>query len=139
MSTGSAGSPTIARDAAIAMTVGEVMLASPKTLPADALVADVRRLFERPSVRSALLADGDRFAGVIERDGLPADARDDAPARAYAATDIVTVTPATPMRDAVTLIDGREEPRLIVLDEDGVTLRELLCANTSGTGFCIRP
>ena len=135
----STGSTTIDRDAAIAMTVGEVMLGSPKTVSADALVADVRRMFERASVRSVLLVDGDRFAGVIERDGLPGDASDDAPARAYAATDVVTATPSTPMRDAVTLIDAREEPRLIVLDEDGVTLRGLLCANTTGTGFCIRP
>ena len=35
--------------------------------------------------------------------------------------------------------EGRSEPRLIVLDEDGVTLRGLVCANGSGTGFCIRP
>jgi len=27
----------------------------------------------------------------------------------------------------------------VVLDEDGVTLRGLLCANTTGTGFCQRP
>ena len=124
---------------AVSMTVGEVMIRAPKTLPADALVGDVRRLFERPSVRSALLAEGDRFAGLIERDGLPGDAPDDAPARAYAQADVVTVTPATTMRDAVTLIDARDEPRLVVLDEDGVTLRGLLCANGSGTGFCVRP
>jgi CBS domain-containing protein len=139
MSTGSTGSATVAREAAVAMTVGEVMIRSPKTLPANALVGDVRRLFERPGLRSALLAEGDRFAGLIERDGLPDDAPDDALARDYAQDDVVTVTPATMMRDAVTLVDARDEPRLVVLDEDGVTLRGLLCANGSGTGFCVRP
>ena len=123
---------------ALAMTVGEVMIRAPKTLPADALVGDVRQVFERPSVRTALLAEDDRFAGLIERDGLPAHAPDDAPACAYVQADVRTVTPATPMRDAVPLLNGRDEPRLVVLDEDGVTLRGLLCANTTATGFCVR-
>jgi CBS domain-containing protein len=129
-------SGSVAFDDALAMTVGEVMIPAPKTLPADALVADVRQAFERPHVRSALLADGDRFTGVIERDGLPADAPDDAPARAYLEAEVAMVTPATPMGDAVPLLEGRGEPRLVVLDEDGVTLRGLLCTNTTATGFC---
>ncbi|MBV9802973.1 MAG: CBS domain-containing protein [Solirubrobacterales bacterium] len=123
---------------AMAMTVGEVMIERPKTLPADARVGDVRQAFERPSVRSALLADGERFAGVVEREDLPSDAPDDAPASAYVRADAVTVTPAMPMRDAVALLEGRAEPRLVVLDEDGVTLRGLLCGNATATGFCRR-
>jgi hypothetical protein len=42
------------------------------------------------------------------------------------------------MRDAVALLEGRDEPRLVVLDEDGVTLRGLLCGNPTATGFCVR-
>jgi hypothetical protein len=95
-------------------------------------------LFERPSIRTVLLADGDRFAGVIERDGLPADAPGDAPARAYAQAEVRTVTPAMQVRDVVPLLEGRDEPRLVVLDEDGVTLRGLLCVNPTATGFCVR-
>jgi CBS domain-containing protein len=123
---------------ALAMSVGEVMIRAPKTLPADALIGEVRHMFERPSMRSVLLADGERFAGVIERDGLPAEVPDDAPARPYARADVLTVTPSMPMRDAVPLLDGRDEPRLVVLDEDGVTLRGLLCGNSTATGFCVR-
>jgi CBS domain-containing protein len=129
---------TITLDEAVALTVGEVMIRQPKTLPGDALVADVRRLFERPSVRTALLADGDRFAGVIERDRLPADAPDDARASDYIEADPLTVPPALPMPEAVKLLDGRSEPRLVVVDEDGATLRGLLCVNATATGFCIR-
>ncbi|MBV9604574.1 MAG: CBS domain-containing protein [Solirubrobacterales bacterium] len=131
-------SKTVALADALEMTVGEVMIRAPKTLPADARVSDVREAFERPTVRSALLADGPRFAGVIERDGLPADAPGDAPAGTYARMETVTVTPETPMREAIPLLDAREEPRLVVLDEDGVTLRGLLCGNTTATGFCVR-
>jgi CBS domain-containing protein len=84
-----------------------------------------------------LLADGDRFAGLIERDGLPADASDDSPAIAYRDPAPVTATPETPMSDAVDRFDARGEPRLVVLDEDGVTLRGLLCGNVTATGFCL--
>jgi CBS domain-containing protein len=138
MATGqSSGTVTLAE--ALALTVGEVMIRQPKTLPADALVADVRRLFERPTVRTVVLADGPRFAGVIERDGLPAGAPDDAPANDYTEADPLTVTPALPMSDAVKLLEGRPEPRLVVVDEDGVALRVLLCVNATATGFCVRP
>lgn len=131
-------SRSVELDEALALTVGEVMIKAPKTLPADALVGDVRVMFQRPSMRSVLLADGERFAGVIERDGLPAEVPDDAPARPYADLDVRSVTPNVPMRDAVALLEGRDEPRLVVLDEDGVTLRGLLCGNPTATGFCVR-
>jgi CBS domain-containing protein len=123
---------------AVGLTVGEVMIRQPKTLPAEALVADVRRLFERPSVKSVLLADGQRFAGVIERDGLTADAADDARASDYVDPNPLTVTPGLPISDAVKLLERRGDPRLVVLDEDGVTLAGLLCVNATATGFCVR-
>ncbi len=132
-------SRTVSVADAVEKTVGEVMLPRPKTPPADALVGDVRLAFERPTVRIVLLADGDCFIGAVERDGLPPDAPADTPARAYVEPDPLTVTPGMPMTDAIKLLESRGEPRLIVLDEDGVTLRGLLCANGSATGFCVRP
>ena len=131
-------SRTVTREEALEQTVGDVMIHTPKTLPADALVGDVRGLFERPSVRTVLLADDGRFAGLIERDGLPADAPDDAPANAYLEPAPPTATPETPMPEALKLFEARAEPRLVVLDADGVTLRGLLCGNTTATGFCLR-
>jgi CBS domain-containing protein len=85
-----------------------------------------------------LLTDGERFVGAIERSGLPADAGDDQPARAFMESDPLTVTPELPARDAVALLADRREPRLIVLDPDGRKLLGLLCANRDATGFCIR-
>jgi CBS domain-containing protein len=119
-------------------TVGEVMISRPKTHPADALVADVRRAFEQPSVRTVLLADDGAFRGAIEREGLPADASDDEPAVRYADANPVTATPSMPIPDAIALLEGQPEPRLIVLDEDGATLRGLLCFNRSSDEFCVR-
>ena len=120
------------------MTVGEVRIAKPKTLPTDTTVGDVRRVFENPSVRTVLLADGGTFRGAIERDLVPADAPAEGAALPYAQSEPATVTPAMSIPEAIDLLDSREEPRLIVLDEDGTTLRGLLCFNRSSSGFCVK-
>jgi CBS domain-containing protein len=129
----------MASDEAAVLTVGEVMIPRPKTMNADAPVADVRRAFEHPSVRTVLLASDDgAFRGAIDRDAVPATARDDEPAAAYADTEPVTATPDMPIPDAIKLLDDQTEPRLIVLDEDGATLRGLLCFNRGSSEFCVQ-
>jgi CBS domain-containing protein len=130
---------TLSREQAEKLLVAEVMIAKPKTLPASASVGEVRGVFEKKNVRTVLLVEGSELRGAIERDGLPATAADDEPALRFADAEPLTTTPDTPMRDVLPLLDGREEPRLVVLDEDGVTLRGLLCADSAGTGFCRRP
>ena len=132
------GDRRIPQDQALGMTVGEVMIAKPKTLPGDAIVADVRGAFENPSVRTVLLADDGMFRGAIERDLLPAEAGADEPASRYVEDDPVTTTPAVPISEAIELLDARPEPRLIVLDDDGATLRGLVCFNRSSSGFCVK-
>ena len=129
---------SLTREQAAGMLVGEVMIANPKTLPASALVGDVRSVFEKRTVRTVLLAEDRVFRGAIERDGIPGTAADDEPALRFADAEPLSTTPGTPMRDVLALLDGRDEPRLVVLDDDGLTLRGLLCADTAGTGFCIR-
>ena len=131
-------SRTVDREDALEQTVGDVMIRAPKTLPSEATVADVRRVFEKPNVRTVLLADDGRFAGLIERDHLPGDAPDSASASAYLDPAPATTTPQTSMREAIELFEVRGEPRLVVLDDDGITLRGLLCGNTTATGFCVR-
>jgi len=129
----------MASDEAAVLTVGEVMISRPKTMDANAPVADARRAFENPSVRTVLLASEDGvFRGAIERDQLPRTARDDEQAVTYADTRPVTTTPDTPIPEAVKLLDDQAEPRLIVLDEDGATLRGLLCFNRGSSEFCVR-
>ena len=130
---------SLSREQAAGMLVADVMIAKPKTLPPSALVRDVRGVFEKKNVRTVLLVEGDVFRGAIERDGVPMTAADDEPALRFADAEPLTTTPETPVREVLPLLDGREEPRLIVLDEDGVTLRGLLCADSGGTGFCRSP
>lgn len=120
----------------LGMTVGEVMITNPKTLSADARVEEVRRMFEHSSQRTVLLAEGGMFRGAIDRDGVPPTASGDEPAVRFAQTQ-PTATPATPMAEAVAMIEQRPQPRLVVLGEDGVSLCGLLCFNRSSRGFCV--
>lgn len=120
------------------MSVAEVMIARPKTFGSDVAVGEVRRAFGQSSQRVVLLVDGSTFCGAIDRDALDPNARDDDPALPFAAGEVATVTPNTPLADAVELLDDNREPRLVVLDEDGHTLRGLLCFNQSSASFCVR-
>src|SRR3954452_23265739 len=79
--------------------VRDVMVHRPKTLPADATVADLRRQFENPRVQAALLAQDGRFAGAISPAELPADAPDDGAARDYARVDVPTLAPDATMAE----------------------------------------
>ena len=126
----------VTRAAAAEMLVRDVMVRRPKTLPAHSTVAEVRAHFENPRVRTALLADGGRFAGAIAPEELPAEAPDSELAGAHARTDLPTVGPDATMADALALLDTRGENRLLVLEDDGRTIAGLLCLDQAGTGFC---
>jgi CBS domain-containing protein len=128
----------IPREQALALTVGEVMIPRPKTLRSDVEVGEVRRAFEHSSHRVVLLVDGSTFRGAIDREALDPATPDTAPASSLASRDVAAVTPATPLTEAVQLLDRNREPRLVVLDEDGQTLRGLLCFNQSSDSFCVR-
>jgi predicted transcriptional regulator len=126
----------VTREDAAALRVGDVMVRRPKTLPVESTVAELRAHFENPRVRTALLADGGRFAGAIAPDELPAAADDAELARAHVRTDLPTLGADATMADAMALLDDRGDSRLIVLGEDGETLAGLLCLDKPGTGFC---
>jgi predicted transcriptional regulator len=126
----------ITRQVAEQLTVGEVMLARPKTLGTDATVADLRRLFENRSVRTALLVDGAAFFGTVERDDVPDTAGAGEPAKAFARFDEVRVRPDELVRDVIPQLDVSREGRLVVVDEDGSTLRGLLCLSGVEGAFC---
>jgi predicted transcriptional regulator len=128
----------IAREVAEELTVGEVMVSHPRTLATSATVGDLRRMFENRNVRTALLVDGDRFVGTVERDDVPAAAGDDDPARELAHYDDEVIRPDQRVRDVIPQLDGSREGRLVVIDEDGSTLRGLLCLSGVEGAFCSR-
>lgn len=59
----------------------DLMLRSPKTLAADASVAEVREQLANPKVQMVLLADGHAFKGAVTR--VPDDAAPNDPALTY--------------------------------------------------------
>ncbi|HTZ07353.1 MAG TPA: CBS domain-containing protein [Gaiellaceae bacterium] len=128
---------TLRREEVVGLTVGDVMIPRPKTLGPDAHVGEVRALFARRGVRTVLLAEGGAFRGAIDRAGLPESAADDEPASAYADLEPVSARPEMPMSEAIALLESSREPRLVVLDADGVTLRGLICAKPGAATFCV--
>jgi CBS domain-containing protein len=131
------GTSHVTLDEAAVMTVAEVMISRPKTLPATATVADARRLFENPSVRTALVAEDGRYVGELTRsdiDGLD----DDAPISAAAATGAGTVEQDATVAAALERMDAAGTDRLAVVDADGA-LRGLVCLSRSHGHLCTDP
>jgi len=120
---------------AAGQTVADVMVRSPKTLPADATVAAARRLFENQRVRLALLVDGRSFRGALTREDLPVTAGPDEPAVRFARL-ADPISPELPAAAAFDEIVRHPERRLVVLAEDGETLLGLLCLDSKRTHFC---
>jgi CBS domain-containing protein len=128
--------PKRSRDVVAGLSVRDLMIPHPKTLPTSATVAEVRDLFANAHVRSAVLVDGSAYAGMIDRGVIPDGAPGDQPALAYATSALATVTPDDPIGVALERLDAAGALRLAVLDSDGATLRGLLCLNGTATGFC---
>lgn len=126
----------VTRGEAAPQLVRDVMLKNPKTLPADASVGAARQFFANPKLVTALLVDGTAFAGALDRDDVPVDGEDTAPARKHAHRDVATISPGRSMQDAVAVLDEHRTNRLVVLEDDGVTLAGLLCLDLQRAGFC---
>jgi CBS domain-containing protein len=131
MATGACGNPAIPIQDSL--LVRDVMVRRPKTLPAGATVGDLRRLFSNAHVMTALLVDGDSFAGAVDRHSVPDQAPDDSPARSLATSGDV-IGPDLPMAEAVLQLEARGTDRLVVLD--GPNLVGLVCLTKDRDGFC---
>jgi CBS domain-containing protein len=116
-------------------TVAEVMLRRPKTLAADATVAEARKAFESQSTHMLLLVDGERFRGAVT--AIPADADPDEPALGFVDRSAPIVTEDTPVSAALERLEHRPSGRLVVLD--GQLLVGLVCLAKDGVTFCGSP
>ena len=119
------------------LTVADVMLRNPKTLPGSATVGDVRSLLSNPSVQMILLADGREFRGAIA--DVPEDAPDDDQALKYADGRPDSLSPSGSARDAFELAAKSPHRRVVVLDD--ARLVGLVCLDATRTRFCggVRP
>lgn len=126
----------VARDEAATRPVQDVMIDTPKTLPATATAADAHALFANPKVLAVPLLDGTAFAGLLEREDLPGSVAGEAAVGDYARRSVPTITPDRPMQEALDVMAQAEVVRLVVLAEDGSTLLGLLALDHDRTGFC---
>ena len=114
----------------------DLMLRNPKTLAADASVAEVREQLTSPRVQMVLLAEGRAFRGAVT--AVPADAAPTEFALAYIDESPETIGPRASAHEAFERAAASPSRRVIVLDEDN-NLLGLLCLNPSRTGFCRTP
>ena len=124
------------RDAAAGFRVRDAMVTSPKTVPADGSIGDLRAVFANSRAATALLVDGPDFVGVVHRDAVPSGGSDERPARALLREDVPTIDPDAPLSEALTILDESAERRLVVVDRDGRRLRGLLVLTRDRNGFC---
>ena len=115
------------------MSVADLMLREPKTLAADASVAEVREQLANPKVQLVLLADGRSFKGAVT--ALPEEAAATEPALAYVDEQPETIAPDASDDEAFERATASPNRRVIVLDDDR-NLLGLLCLNKNRTGFC---
>jgi CBS domain-containing protein len=115
------------------LTVADVMLRHPKTLPSGASVGDVREVLERPSVQMVLLADDGVFRGAIAE--LPDDAVRDEPALPFADASPTFLRPDDTATTAFSVTEAHPHRRVVVLDE-GNALVGLVCLDQTRTRFC---
>jgi CBS domain-containing protein len=117
-------------------TVADVMVRRPKTLPADATVADARKALEHASVKLLLLVDGSRFRAALSV--IPTAAESSEPAITYADDETPIATGDLPVSAALERLEHRPNGRLVVLG-DQQELLGLVCLTTDGKSFCGTP
>jgi CBS domain-containing protein len=115
------------------LVAADLMLPDPKTLGADASVAEVRDLLANPKVQLVLLTDGREFKGAVT--DVPPDAAPGDRALAYIDPGAETISPFASADEAFERTAAAPNRRVIVLDDDR-NLLGLLCLNQGRTGFC---
>ena len=115
------------------MSVADLMLRDPKTLTAEASVAEVREHLGTPKVQMVLLAEGRVFNGAVSLIPDGASPRDRGVN--YADANVEFISPDASDDEAFERAAASPNRRVIVLDEDG-NLLGLLCLNQSRTKFC---
>jgi CBS-domain-containing membrane protein len=115
------------------LVAADLMLRDPKTLAADASVAEVRDQLADPKVQLVLLTDGRAFKGAVTH--IPPDAPPRDRALAYADDRIESISPNASADEAFERTSASPSRRVIVLD-DARNLLGLLCLNANRTRFC---
>lgn len=128
----------------LGMTVADVMVTTPRTMPSGTTIGDVLAVLDDDHVHMVLLTEGPTLRGTIERGDVPAElwavrgTTDTAlglPALRFSSLAGRTVPPAMAASKARHLMMARGSRRSAVVDAGGA-LVGLLCLKRRLTGFC---
>jgi CBS domain-containing protein len=105
-------------------TVSEVMTHDPRTVTADASVAEAARMMRDYDVGSVPVVEGTRLVATLtDRDIVLRVVADSRPVETavgeIAARELVTVDPQQPVEEAMRLMGEHQVRRLPVCEEDG--------------------
>lgn len=128
-------SDTQGMPAGLRETSADVMLSTPKTLPARASVDDVRAQMADDHVHMVLLTDGGKLRGTVVRTDLPPSGSGHEAALGWAVLRDRTVHPDAPVALVRARLNHTRTRRLAVVDVDH-TLLGLVCLKRSRSGFC---
>ena len=120
-------------DSLYELTVADVMLATPKTLPSDTTVLEAREALGRENVQMLLLSDGPVFCGAVT--SIPDDADPASLVLPYANSAAETIAPTDSAKVAYERTRLSPHRRVVVLDSRGLLLG-LVCLNSTLTQFC---
>ncbi|KRF07858.1 hypothetical protein ASG88_03385 [Nocardioides sp. Soil777] len=116
-------------------TVAAAMVTAPWTHGCDLTVAGAREAFTDAHVHMLLLTDGGVLRGTLLRDDLAGATDPGGPALDLAPLAGRTVSPDSPVEEALALMREQGTRRLAVVDAGG-HLRGLLCLKRTLDGFC---
>jgi CBS domain-containing protein len=111
------------------------MVRRPAVHPPSATVEELRTLFDDEHVHMALLVDGGRLVGTVERADLGTTLSETTAALHIAKLEGRTIAPDAALAEAHESLRRGGRRRLAVTSTDG-SLVGLLCLKASGLGFC---
>jgi len=111
------------------------MLTSPTVHAPSTTPAQLRAFFEDDHKHMALLVDGGKLVGTVERADLSQPVSDHLPASAIAKLEGRTVDPDAGLLEVFDAM-ARDGRRRLAVTSDDSTLLGLLCLKASGLGFC---
>jgi CBS domain-containing protein len=121
----------------VGLPVSAAVTTRGKELATTDTVAKARRLFAHGSVRVLPILDGTAYVGALERDSLRDDLCPETPVAAIASQALQTALAGTPSAQALAQLDRTGASRLVVLDDDGVTYRGLVCLRSDRRRVCV--
>lgn len=120
-----------------ALPIAAAVTTRGKELSATATVGDARALFDNGSVQVLPVLSGTRYLGAVSRDVLGGDVDPATPVAGLASPLVPTALASSPATDAFAELDRAGATRLVVIDDDGVTYRGLVCLTSDRERACV--